>query len=76
MQKIRTLFAALIITGFISMAIPTQLSAVTTEDRCERRIHDAQRKLDDAVAKHGEHSHQAEKRRHELEEARAHCEHH
>jgi uncharacterized membrane protein YraQ (UPF0718 family) len=76
MQKIRTLFAALIITGFIGMAIPTQLSAATTEDKCEHRIHNAERKLQDAVAKHGEHSHQAEKRRHELEDARAHCEHH
>ena len=76
MQTIRTLFAALVIAGFVGMAIPTQLSAATTEDRCERRIHDAQRKLDEAVHKHGEHSRQAEKRRHELEETRAHCEHH
>jgi hypothetical protein len=42
-------------------------------DRCDDRIHKAEHNLADAVRKHGEHSRQAEKRRHELEDVRASC---
>jgi len=45
-------------------------------ESCEERVHKAERKLDDAIHKHGEHSRQAEQRRRELEDARAHCDHH
>lgn len=70
----RTLIAGLILSGFMGAVIPTTQAAA--EDRCERRIHEAEAKLQDAIAKHGEHSRQAEKRRHDLEETRRHCEHH
>ena len=43
--------------------------------KCERRIHNAEENLRKAIARHGEHSRQAEKRRHELEEARERCHH-
>ncbi|HEY2393217.1 MAG TPA: hypothetical protein VGK22_18725 [Candidatus Angelobacter sp.] len=77
LKKIRTIFAVLIMAGFAGAVIPTQaIAATAVEDHCERKIHDAEARLQDAIAKHGEHSRQAEKRRHELEETRRHCEHH
>ena len=42
-------------------------------ERCDERIHKAERNLANADRKHGEHSRQAEKRRRELEDARVHC---
>jgi hypothetical protein len=74
LKKSRTLIAGLILTGFLGAAIPTQ--AFADDHKCERKIHDAEARLQDAIAKHGEHSRQAEKRRHDLEETRRHCEHH
>jgi len=41
--------------------------------RCEQRIHQAEEKLRREIDRHGEHSRQAEKRRHELEQARRSC---
>jgi uncharacterized membrane protein YraQ (UPF0718 family) len=73
LKKTRVVIAGLILSGLMGAVIPTQAFA---EDRCERRIHEAEAKLRDAVARHGEHSRQAEKRRHDLEEVRRHCEHH
>lgn len=43
------------------------------DDHCHRSVEKAERNLDKAVRKHGEHSSQAEKRRHELEEVRERC---
>ena len=41
--------------------------------QCDQRIHKAEGNLRKAVARHGEQSPQAEKRRHELEEAKRGC---
>jgi hypothetical protein len=41
--------------------------------RCERRIRQAEANLQRAIARHGENSRQAERRRRELEEIRARC---
>lgn len=41
--------------------------------RCERRIRQAEVNLQRAIARHGENSRQAERRRRELEEIRARC---
>ncbi|HEY6307198.1 MAG TPA: hypothetical protein VI488_12155 [Candidatus Angelobacter sp.] len=41
--------------------------------RCERRIRQAEANLQRAIARHGEHSRQAERRRRELAEIRARC---
>jgi hypothetical protein len=43
------------------------------ERQCDQRIHKAEENLRKAVDRHGEHSSQAEKRRHELEEAKRSC---
>lgn len=43
------------------------------DDKCSRDIHKAEENLQKAVRKHGEHSRQAEDRRHQLEEVRERC---
>jgi hypothetical protein len=40
---------------------------------CEKRIHKAEQNFNKEARKHGEHSRQAEKRRHELERVRDNC---
>jgi len=55
------------------------LTQAADHDRdCRKRIHNAEENLRKAIDRHGERSRQAEKRRHELEEARRGCgeEHH
>lgn len=42
-------------------------------NNCEQRIHKAEENLDRAIRRHGEHSREAERHRHELEEARRSC---
>lgn len=42
-------------------------------NNCEQRIHRAENNLRKAIRRHGEHSREAERRRHELEEARRSC---
>jgi hypothetical protein len=49
--------------------------AVDRDDRCERQVRKAELNLEKAVRRHGEHSRQAEQRRHQLEEARERCHH-
>jgi len=41
--------------------------------QCNQRVHNAEENLRKAVDRHGEQSRQAEKRRHELEEAKRGC---
>lgn len=60
--------ALLTMVGLVGSSLPAQ-----AEDKCDRDIHKAEDKLRDAVAKHGEHSPQAEKRRHELDDVRHRC---
>jgi len=47
--------------------------ASDNDRQCNQRIHKAEENLRKAVYRHGEQSRQAEKRRHELEEARRSC---
>ncbi len=62
--------ASLVIGG----AIPTQAQVPPDRRyRCERRIRRAEANLDRAIARHGANSRQAERRRRELAEVRAHC---
>jgi len=70
LQKSKTLVSTLVIALFLAGAFP--VSALANE-RCEERIRRAEERLHQAERKHGEHSRQAQRRRHELEEARAHC---
>lgn len=72
MFRFSKVFAAVIIAAMIfgSSAIA---SAVDRDDKCEQRIHKAEDNLQKAIRKHGEHSRQAEKKRHQLEETRERC---
>ena len=72
MRKKHAVLAAAL-GGFflLSSAVPTR--AMDRDDKCHRRIEKAEANLQKAVRKHGEHSRQAEQRRHELEEIRERC---
>ena len=47
--------------------------ASDNDRKCQQRVHRAEEKLRKEIDRHGEQSRQAEKRRHELEEARRSC---
>lgn len=68
------LSAILAVLFFVGTAVPVR-AVDRDDDKCQHQVEKAQRNLDKAVAKHGEHSEQAEKRRHQLEEARERCHH-
>jgi hypothetical protein len=59
---------ALTVAGMIGSS-----QVVVAQSRCERRIHQAEENLRVAIERHGEHSRQAEKRRHELDEVHRSC---
>jgi len=63
--------ALLTITGLVASSLPAR--ADERNERCERRIHQAEEKLRDAIQRHGEDSRQAHKRREQLEEVRRQC---
>jgi hypothetical protein len=56
----------------------TLIQAADHDSDCRKRIHHAEENLRKAVERYGEHSRQADKRRHDLEEASRGCgdEHH
>lgn len=61
---------AVALAGFLLIGSVTPASAYAN---CEQRIRKAERNLDRAVARHGLHSVQAERRRDQLERVRARC---
>lgn len=66
------IFALLMAFMLIGRATPAQ-AMDHDDERCEKRIHNAEEELHKAERKHGEHSHQAEDRRRKLEEERERC---
>jgi len=62
------------VLGIGLMGAGANLARADDHDReCERRIHRAEEKLQREIDRHGEHSRQAEQKRHDLEEARRSC---
>ena len=60
--------------GVLLLAGGVARTQASDNDRqCEQRIHKAEENLRKEIDRHGEHSRQAEKRRHELEEAKRSC---
>jgi len=60
--------------GVLLLAGGVARTQASDNDRqCQQRIHRAEEKLRKEIDRHGEHSRQAEKRRHELEEAQRSC---
>ncbi len=74
-RKIRILCIALLtVVGLVGSSLPARADDEHgRHERCERDMHRAEDKLHEAIEKHGEHSRQAEKRRHELEDVRHRC---
>ncbi|HZU31310.1 MAG TPA: hypothetical protein VFB79_09355 [Candidatus Angelobacter sp.] len=69
LKKGKVYITSLVLGMFLVGIVPAQ----ALDRHCDDRIRKAEFNLREAVRKHGEHSRQAEKRRHELEDARAHC---
>jgi hypothetical protein len=68
---------AALLSGFLLLGSAVPMHAFDKDDRkCERQIHNAEEALEKAVRRHGEHSRQAEQKRHQLEETRERCKHH
>ena len=60
--------------GVLLLAGGVARTQASDNDRqCQQRIHKAEEKLRKEIDRHGEHSRQAEKRRHELGEAQRSC---
>jgi hypothetical protein len=64
--------AALLLNAMLLVGVVPSAHA-DERDRCRRRIEKIEARLDHEVARHGEHSPQADARRHELREEREHC---
>ena len=61
--------ALLSIAGFVSVVS----QPARADEKCIKRVHDAEDRHRDAVAKHGEESKEARQRRAELDDAKRHC---
>jgi hypothetical protein len=74
-RTIRILTVALLtIVGLVGTSLPVRADdRDERRARCERRIHAAQDKLNDAIQRHGENSRQAHKRHEQLEQERHNC---
>ena len=71
----RMLLATAATVGLLAFAATPRAFAHDYDDydRCQRRIFKADRKLHEAIERHGWYSRQAEHQRHELREARERC---
>ncbi len=70
-RMIRVLCLALLTISLVGPCLPARADdRDERHEKCEKRIHQAEDKLRDAVQRHGEDSRQARKRREELEEAK------
>ena len=72
-MKEKTGVLAVILAAFFLFGSAPPARALDRDDKCERRIHRAEENLEKAIRRHGEHSRQAEQRRHQLEEVRERC---
>ena len=75
LHKGKTIVSAIVIALFLAGTVPARALVRDDDRRCEERIHKAEANLQNAIRKHGERSRQAERRRHELQEARERCHH-
>lgn len=62
-----------LLSAFLLFGGVTPTQARDRDGDCYRRIQRAEEKLEREIHRHGPYSRQAEKRRHELEEARERC---
>jgi len=69
----KTAVAASAVSAVLMLSSPRPTYAEDARVKCEHRIEKAEAKLDDAIRRHGEHSPQAQTRRHDLNAEREHC---
>jgi len=69
----RSFLAAAAFVGLLAFAAAPRASAADYDGHCQRRVFKADRKLHEAVERHGWDSRQADHARHELREARERC---
>jgi len=72
----KTGITAALLSGFLLLGSAVPMHADDRDRKCERQIHNAEEALNKAIRRHGEHSRQAEQKRHALEETRERCRHH
>jgi hypothetical protein len=75
-MSLKKMFAKTILCAMLAMSLLAGLATparADRDDKCRRDIQKAEENLDKAVHKHGEHSRQAEDRRHQLEAVRERC---
>ena len=68
----KSILMAFVMTAFLAFTAAPRVHA-DERSACQHAIEKAEARLDDAIAKRGEHSHEAEERRHELNDERQHC---
>ncbi|MFI5118142.1 MAG: hypothetical protein ACHP8B_15730 [Terriglobales bacterium] len=72
-RTIKTLCIALLtIVGLVGSSLPARADD-DRHEQCEKRIHQAEDRLHDAIHRHGEDSKQARKRREQLEQVKRNC---
>lgn len=69
----KSILLAAALGGVLLFAGAPAARAQYREDQCEQRIRKAEANLHQEIARHGERSPQAERRRHELEQVRESC---
>jgi hypothetical protein len=73
MMNLRGVITSLALGGALALTAVPRLHADDHRDRCIHDTEKAEARYDDAVSKHGEHSHEAEERRHDLNAIRERC---
>jgi hypothetical protein len=69
----KTLGKPAMLAVFTGLLLLGSIKPLRAYDRCEQRIHKAERNLERAIRRYGLHSSQAERRRDQLERVRARC---
>jgi histidinol-phosphate/aromatic aminotransferase/cobyric acid decarboxylase-like protein len=73
MRKCKNVFFVALVGAALAAATVNLSPAADHVSDCRKRIHVAEEKLQKAIDKHGEHSPEADRRRHDLEQAHRDC---
>jgi hypothetical protein len=72
-QKCKNVMLVALVGAALAVAGSNLSPAADHESDCRRRIHVAEERLQKAIDRHGEHSPEADQRRHELDEVHRDC---
>ena len=75
LRRLKGLAVTAVVTAALGMATLVTVPQAHADDhaKCQRQIERAESRLDQAIRKHGERSHQAEQRRRDLKSERERC---